>query len=379
MAIMSSSAIPISNSCPLTHELVRDQLRRRVGTQWRAGDRIPPIRQIARELGVGERSTFQAVRDLVRDGVLASRPRLGTFVATMPSTPIAPQIMPKSRASLADKKIEVLTLVARPEPFVGRMIESFEETMREAGGEVVREVVDDGRYGKLAERDADAIVLFNPNPVPPIVCGPKQVLVVVNTALETPVKMAGRFDVVSVDQEQGGFLAGRRLREVGCKSVCFVGCSGNRLIQTMDQTSLTRLSGFEHGWGEHLPLDRIIPAKSYAQICAAVEVPKWLAMSPRPDGIFTASDELAMGFIVGAAAHGLKPGRDFQVVGFDGQQRGRDLPDHPLTTIDVPGREMGQRAAELLLERLEDPNQQVRRLSLGCKLFEGATALGQTS
>jgi DNA-binding LacI/PurR family transcriptional regulator len=297
----------------------------------------------------------------------------------MPATPIAPQIVTKSRDSLADKKIEVLTLIPRPEPFVGRMIESFEETMRNAGCEVVRDVVEEKSLATLAERKTDAVALFNPNAVYPIVCGPKQVLVVVNTALETPVRMGRQFDVVSVDQEQGGFLAGRRLRDIGCKNVCFIGCSGNRLIQTMDQTSLSRLSGFEHGWGEHLSLDRIIPAKTYDQIWAAREVPKWLEMDPRPDGIFAVTDEIALGVILGASAHGLVPGRDFQVVGFDGQQRGRDLPDHPLTTIDVPGREMGQRAAELLLERLEDPDQPVRRLSLGCTLFEGATALRRTS
>jgi DNA-binding LacI/PurR family transcriptional regulator len=374
---MDSNAVLTSEACPLTHELVRDQLRRRVGTQWRMGDRIPPIRQIARELGVGESSTFQAVRELVRAGVLASRPRRGTFVTAMPQTLVAPAIIPKPkpRASLADKRIEVLTLTPRPEPFVGRMIESFEAAMRQSGCEVTRDVVPLEGFGKLDQRNADAVVLFNPSDHQSIVCGPNQVLVIVNTALETPVAMAGRFDVVSVDQEQGGFLAGRRLRELGCKNVCFIGRSARRKLDLMDQTCVARLAGFERGWGEPLPTDRIIVAKYYSTIAGAREVPKWLEMEPRPDGIFAATDEIALGMIFGASAHGLEPGRDFQVVGFDGQQRGRDLPEHPLTTIDVPGRDMGQRAAELLLERLENPDQPVRRLSLGCTLFEGATAL----
>jgi len=376
---MGSNAVLTSEACPLTHELVRDQLRRRVGTQWQMGERIPPIRQIARELGVGESSTFQAVRALVRAGVLASRPRRGTFVMAIPQTSVAPAIIPKANASLADKRIEVLTIIPRPEPFVGRMIESFEAAMHQVGCEVIRDVVPVEAFGTFDQRDADAIVLFNPSDHQSIVCGPNLVLVIVNTALETPVAMAGRFDVVSVDQEQGGFLAGRRLRELGCKSVCFIGRSARRQLDLMDQTCVARLTGFERGWGEPLPTDRIIVAKHYSTIAGAREVPKWLEMEPRPDGIFAATDEIALGMIFGASAHGLEPGRDFQVVGFDGQQRGRDLPEHPLTTIDVPGREMGQRAAELLLGRLEDPDQPVRRLSLGCTLYEGATALANST
>jgi LacI family transcriptional regulator len=89
--------------------------------------------------------------------------------------------------------------------------------------------------------------------------------------------------------------------------------------------------------------------------------------------VFAASDELAVGFVQGARDQGLMAGRDYQIIGFDRQQLGMDLPEGPLTTIEVPRVAMGVRGAELLTARLLDPDQPVHRTYLGCSLFEGKT------
>jgi LacI family transcriptional regulator len=75
---------------------------------------------------------------------------------------------------------------------------------------------------------------------------------------------------------------------------------------------------------------------------------------PRPTGVFTQNDMVAIGAIDAIRAAGLECPRDISVVGFnDGP-----LADHvspSLTTIRMPGVELGRRAAELALELIENP------------------------
>ncbi|MCW5861305.1 MAG: substrate-binding domain-containing protein, partial [Caldilineales bacterium] len=91
---------------------------------------------------------------------------------------------------------------------------------------------------------------------------------------------------------------------------------------------------------------------------------------PRPDAVFAASDDLAIGFLAAAAAHGLRPAEDYHLIGFDGQ----DLAGNTLTTIKVPAMDMGRRAAQLLIERFDDPHKPARRVQLECTLRRGDTA-----
>jgi LacI family transcriptional regulator len=73
-----------------------------------------------------------------------------------------------------------------------------------------------------------------------------------------------------------------------------------------------------------------------------------------PTGIVAANDLLALGAYTAIAEAGLACPGDVSVVGFN------DMPfadrfAPPLTTIHIPHAAIGARAAELLLERIEDP------------------------
>ena len=77
-----------------------------------------------------------------------------------------------------------------------------------------------------------------------------------------------------------------------------------------------------------------------------------LARANPPTAVFAMSDEMAFGALRSLRAHGLEPGRDVSVVGFDGHEMSEHL---DLTTVVQPVEEIGARAARLLLERLDDP------------------------
>ena len=63
-----------------------EQLRRQIVQQVRAGDlrageRLPPVRRLAEELGLAANTVARTYRELEHDGVVETRGRHGTFVA----------------------------------------------------------------------------------------------------------------------------------------------------------------------------------------------------------------------------------------------------------------------------------------------------------
>jgi LacI family transcriptional regulator len=76
-----------------------------------------------------------------------------------------------------------------------------------------------------------------------------------------------------------------------------------------------------------------------------------LLLSPRPTAVFAANDLLAMGALVALQETGLQVPDDVAVVGFDDIPAAR-LVHPPLTTVAQFPQQLGQRAAELLFERL---------------------------
>ena len=183
----------------------------------------------------------------------------------------------------------------------------------------------------------------------------------------------GRYDIVTTEHEQGAFLAGRRFRDLGIKTACFIGAGERHDTKQLDRTSAVRLRGFERGWGRTVSAAARLICETYDVSGPATVIDRYLSLSPRPEGVFAASDELGVGFVVAARAHGLQAPRDYQLIGFDGLDIGQKLNAGPLTTIWVHSEEMGKRAAELLERRLGDPDAPVHRLAVGCSLLQGAT------
>lgn len=82
--------------------------------------------------------------------------------------------------------------------------------------------------------------------------------------------------------------------------------------------------------------------------CAAQEL---LRLATRPTAIFAANDLMAMGAMAALFEAGLRVPGDMAIVGFDDIPAARLLAP-PLTTVAQHPRQLGARAAELLLERL---------------------------
>ncbi|WP_245581054.1 FadR/GntR family transcriptional regulator [Paenibacillus ginsengihumi] len=71
----------LTMSKKLTYETVYEEIKRKIQTGvWRSGDRLPPLEQLAEELGVGVSSVREAVRVLGKQKILRIEQGRGTYV-----------------------------------------------------------------------------------------------------------------------------------------------------------------------------------------------------------------------------------------------------------------------------------------------------------
>jgi len=355
------------------YQRIKQQLRKRLGKQWEPGKRLPPIKKLAGQLRLGQNNTHRAIRELVAEGLLVSRPGHGTFVVENIGEYETDQNSNTTRKRpLAGKRVGVLHPWTKPDGFLVEAMESAVGAIQSAGG--TGTIERHGDQNHLPGTDKfDGIIVINPNGSA-IEIPPGQSLVALNTAAYTNIAAETGYDVVSFDCDHAGYLAGKHFEELGCTDVCFLGCPDNDGFAPYDPTSLSRLRGLELGLGQPIREAWRLLCRCYMSIDGAQAANTFLALKePRPKGICVASDEIAVGFIHGLASHGYRIPNDFQVIGFDGQAFGQNMAGGPLTTIKAPMAEMGKRAGELLGERIANPELPVRRISIAGALARGKT------
>jgi LacI family transcriptional regulator len=155
-----------------------------------------------------------------------------------------------------------------------------------------------------------------------------------------------RASFVGVDNEAVGRLATTHLIEQGCRRIAHlrgpqIGLAAKRLsgyLASLKKNKLTAPKGFvvDAGFQDHtgyLAMKQLLTAR------------------PVPDGVFCYNDPVAIGAMKALHQAGLKVPEDVAVVGA-GNVHYADALAVPLTTIDQKTREMGARAAELLLGQI---------------------------
>ncbi len=97
----------------------------------------------------------------------------------------------------------------------------------------------------------------------------------------------------------------------------------------------------------------------------------------RPDAIFAANDLMALGVLQAAREAGLDVPEDVAVVGMDDTELASTAWP-PLTSVNLAAQERGRMAADLLLDRLADPERDPQRVTLEPQLVVRASS-GQRS
>jgi LacI family transcriptional regulator len=156
---------------------------------------------------------------------------------------------------------------------------------------------------------------------------------------------------VSVDDVAGGRIAAAHLAETGHELVGYI--SGPMsLAQCRDRRTGALAALTVHG----LPEDALVHVEADRMDVASGRDAgrRLLKLSRRPTAVFCANDLLALGVLQSLYAAGVSVPGEMSIVGYDDIELA-SAAAVPLTSVRQPSAEMGQIAAELLIEETSGP------------------------
>jgi DNA-binding LacI/PurR family transcriptional regulator len=161
-------------------------------------------------------------------------------------------------------------------------------------------------------------------------------------------------DKVVIDDEAGAYKAVNHLLRTGKKRIIHL--AGPPQLAIARQ----RLNGYLKAMKEY----KLTPSREEIVRCDDIEsaenvVPELLKRKPRPDAFFAVNDLTAAQALMIVKRHGLRVPEDIAIVGFTNSQIA-NLTDPGITSVDQKGYEMGQMAAKLLLDRIENPKTHIQ-------------------
>ena len=304
------------------------------------------IRDVAREAGVSPATVSRVFNrsDLVnvvtRDRILSVARRL--------------QYVPNASArSLSTRRSRVLGLIL-PLPyseFFAELINGTDEAAIAADYNLIISTSHNDLSATLSgihmmRGHVDAYLIISPNIDLELLKGaiPRETPAVF---LHSPSPNAYHFSV-GIDNRQGAYEAVRHLLDLGRRRIVAIrGPELNLEVRDREAGYIQALEEF----GLPVDPDLLIPGTfTYDSGVAATRA--ILDLDPLPDAVFAFNDHMAIGVMHTLRVAGISVPDDMAVIGFDNIPSSRFLPT-PLSTVQVPGRDMGRQAVGLLLDAIE--------------------------
>lgn len=175
----------------------------------------------------------------------------------------------------------------------------------------------------------------------------------------------GRAALPTVDSDNlhGGRLATEHLLELGHRRIALL--TGREDLKSAQQRE-TGYRGALASAGIEVD-ESLIRRGEYDHDVAAESARALLSEPDRPTAVFAANDISAIATIESALELGLRVPEDVSVVGFDNIPESA-LCTPPLTTVQQPIREMGQRAVTLLVRLINGEEPEDTHITLGTEL-----------
>lgn len=212
------------------------------------------------------------------------------------------------------------------------------------------ESVDGIILAPVSEKDEQVINLVRSGM--PVVC--------VDRGLTDDVKV----DSVVVKNQEGAFNAVEHLINKGYKRIAYMG--GLKNIPT----TMQRMNGYIEALKKYnIDVDKsIILTGDSKHISGKNMAAELLEMDRPPDALFTGNNLITLGALEVIHNKGLKIPEAIAIIGFDDMPWSISL-NPPLTAVRQPGYEIGRRAADLLFQRIEEPDRENVQLVLNTKLI----------
>ncbi|MEH6529817.1 MAG: LacI family DNA-binding transcriptional regulator [Photobacterium frigidiphilum] len=169
------------------------------------------------------------------------------------------------------------------------------------------------------------------------------------------------------DDYRVGYEAGNRLTVKGCKKIGFIGVQGDDLaVDKLRSQGLTQALEFNQ-------LSLLFHARGDFSIESGYETAKeYLSKFTETDGIFCATDRIAVGAIQAIQENGVTPGKEIKVLGV-GNDELASVCTPSLSTFNYAFDKAGENAAKLLLERINNQGFEMSKVVLTFQNVERET------
>lgn len=172
-------------------------------------------------------------------------------------------------------------------------------------------------------------------------------------------------DIILVDNEKGAYEAVSLMIKKGHKRIAYIG--GLPSIPTSQQ----RKDGYVKALQKNnITIDDSLIKFGDSKHESGKEIArKLLSLKNPPTAIFTGNNLITLGALESIHASGKKIPQDVAIIGFDDMPWSISL-NPPLTAVRQPGYEIGKRAADMLYQRILDPERAYSKVMLNTVLIE---------
>lgn len=277
------------------------------------------------------------------------------------ATGYQPNMVGRALRSQKSRKVLVL-LPSIANPFYSRVLEGVENRARAKGYDTI---------ACIAHRDADVEARYLD------LLKTKQVDGAISFTIAMPEE---KLQIISRDYPY--VQCGARTHSPSIPCVCidneaavrevisyFVQTGHSRIAFINGAFSRTYEAEREQGYRQSLAAHNLPFRKEYLRTCdydvmgGYYACEKLMQLTEPPTAIFTSSDQTAAGVCKYLLSNGKRPGKDVDVIGFDGTFLS-DMCTPAISSVKQPGYDMGKTAFDLLYERISDPQSVVKRITM---------------
>ncbi len=319
------------------------------------GDKVPTEEELSEQFSVSLTTTRRALLDLSRDGVICRIKKKGTFVNQSPPLSISSNTSPHIVSF-------ILPLSERTDNNLMQHVRGAQEYFSERGYSMLfmgtnDSVESENRFiNKAIQEQSSGLIIF------PAAPEENYETLFKLRQHNIPFVLVDRYpeglpvNSVVCDNFDGAFQATEHLISLGHEKILFVTYVGS------NQAEIVRHNGYCMAMKAHNLRDDF-PVFSYQQkdeILQAIRTGQYTAF-------VCANDYCALDLLRFLSSKGVSIPEDVSIVGFDGQ-RATEFVTPPLTTVLQPCYEIGRTAAELLVDIIENPRNDLTQTVLPIRL-----------
>lgn len=321
-------------------QVLRQEIRE---GRYSVGQRLANERTLAERFDVSRGTIRKAMKMLETERLIARQQGRGTFVADPTFGPAPGTTQTALLGAIVSEKVDYFAALLRSA--------SSQATLRgyvmTTGANVVAE--EEAQHVEVLLRSGVRGVLLTPRPFSTAsYCRLREAKVQI-VLVDTQIGGIDE-DFVSVDDRRGTFLATMHLIKLGHKRIAYLGhpyaydvpCGPDRLGGFVDACKAA---------GTELRNEWILECDEASTPARCREL---LSHQDRPTGVVAYNDDRAVILANSARSLGMELPRDLSVVGFDNSAVAR-VYDTPLTSVDAECREIGTSAANLLIDKIDNP------------------------